>query len=206
MSFLEWAQWMGAKGVSSWDVTAYEIWRNKKKKHFLVHNEGSRGITDRWLPGTSHFLTLSVLEELEIQPETVCNSPLNLCNHVEEDTDGMATADGVAKLFEVVGKACWIHPLNDWHTSLVQGLEREKEMWEVGCGLFCYLDRLVDLSFRGIIVGVVEPVSPVTKVWRDDKTHRGVLIVKTWHLMWRCQPRWSPGDILQISCHISPPS
>ena len=85
----------------------------RKKTHFLVHNEGSRSIADRGLPGTSHFLTLSVLEELEIQPETVCNSPLNLCNHVEEDTDGMATTDGVAELFEVVGKACRIHPLND---------------------------------------------------------------------------------------------
>ena len=159
-------------------LTGRRIWNFKKQeKHFLIHNEGSRSIADRWLPGTSHFLTLSVLQELEIQPETVWNSPLNLCDHVEEDTDGMATTDGVAILFEVVGETCRIHPLNDWHTSLVQGLNRWDGRVGYGWGLLCYLDRLVDLSFRGIIVGVVKPVSPMTEVWGDDKTHRRILIV-----------------------------
>ena len=118
-------------------------------------------------------MTLSVLEELEIQPETVGNSPPDLCNHVEEDTDGMATTDGVAVLFEVVGEASWVHPLNDRHTSLVQRLQRwdGRMNYFMFYGLFSYLDRLVDLSFRGVIVGVVEPVSPVTEVRRDDKTH-----------------------------------
>ena len=165
--------------------------QEKKKTHFLIHNEGSRSIANRWLPGISHFWTLSVLEELEIQPETVWDSPPNLCNHVEEDTDGMATTDGVAVLFEVVGEACWIHPLNDWHTSLVQGLERERmrcEVWGVRwvVSLPGWTGRSLLLRSHSGCSGTCPPSGRSLRRWQNT-------------------PR-DPGGIWRISCHISPPS
>ena len=60
-----------------------------------------------------YLARLSILEKLEIHVETICDTRPDLGDHVEEDPDGMTTADGVAVLLEVVGEASRVHPLND---------------------------------------------------------------------------------------------
>ena len=73
-----------------------------------------------------YLARLSILEKLEIHVETICDARPDLGDHVEEDPDGVTTADGVAVLLEVGGEAWRIHTLNDVHASMIKCLIERK--------------------------------------------------------------------------------
>jgi len=53
---------------------------------------------------------------------TISDSTPNLCNHVQEDSNGVATTDGITKLLEVVREAWGIQALYQIHASMVKCL------------------------------------------------------------------------------------
>ena len=113
----------------------------------------------------THLTGLGVLEELEIHGVAIGEAGSDLRHHVEEHADGVATTDRVPELLEEGREPLGIQPLNNVHTSVVKSLEC-KSFHNSDClnGCFVYLDGLINLSLSGIIMGVVEPVTPVTKV------------------------------------------
>ena len=79
-----------------------------------------------------YLARLGVLEELEIHGEAIGDAGPDLGNHVEEDTDGVAAADGVAVLLEVGRESGGVHTLNYVHASVIKGLAF---LWSINIGM-----------------------------------------------------------------------
>lgn len=61
---------------------------------------------------------------------------------MEENTDGMASTDGVIIFLQISFECIWISSLDDFHTHMIQGL-----------------NGLVDRTMLLVIICVVEPVT-----------------------------------------------
>ena len=96
----------------------------------------------------------------------------DLRHHVEEHTDGVAPADRVPELLEVSREPLGVHPLNDIHAGVVKGLLKNVDFIIYNNRRDAlYLDGLMNLSLSGIIMSVVKPVTPMTKVRGNHKTN-----------------------------------
>ena len=138
---------------------------------------------------------LSILQKLEIHSVAIGHFWPNLCNHVEEDSNRMAPTNCIAILFEVVSEAWSIEALNQIHASMVKSLGNKKLdkvssfiiHWKSHNQLLSYLDRLINLSSRWVIVSVVEAITPMAEVWGDHKADGRILEFKiekkpTWEI------------------------
>lgn len=99
----------------------------------------------------------------------------DLRHHVEEHTDRVAPADRVPELLEVSREPLGVHPLNDVHAGVVKGLFRSVDFITYNRREPLYLDGLMNLSLSGIIMCVVKPVTPMTKVRGNHKTNGRIL-------------------------------
>merc|ERR1711973_833390 len=113
----------------------------------LMHHKSGSSIAHGRVAWIFHLIGLRIIKELEIHTIAIAAASFHLSNHVEKDPNWMTTTDGVSKPFQVAGKPRSIKPLNKVHALFVKSL-----------------DVLVDVTRLLIVLGVAEPLTPVTEV------------------------------------------
>ena len=86
-----------------------------EQKCLLAEGEHRGGVTDGRVPHVFALVGLVVVEELQVHPEPVRSALPEGLDGAQEDADGVAAANGVSELLQVVRKCVMVERLDDLH-------------------------------------------------------------------------------------------